>query len=129
MDFAGVSLEGEDLLPAVRVPDLHRMVQGAAGQALAVRAVGHLLDTRCVSLQGAEFLPGQRVPQLHGLVAPAGRGELLAIRAEGHRPDQARVPFEGADLLSRGRVPSFRVSSVLQEANRLPSGLYATRAT
>ena len=67
-----VSLEGETLLAGARVPDLHRLVITAGGEALAVRAERHAVDTAGVSLEGGTLLAGARVPDLHRVVFTGG---------------------------------------------------------
>ncbi len=62
-DAAGVPSEGQDLLAAGCVPQLHRVIRRRAGQAFAVGTEDHALDGAGVPLQGQDHLAARHVPQ------------------------------------------------------------------
>src|SRR5262249_2394759 len=79
-------------------PQAHRLVIAGGGEALAVRAEGHVNDRVRVPCEDGDLLP-RLVPQTHRTITTGG-GEALAVRAEGHVIDLARVPFEYGELLA-----------------------------
>ena len=66
----------------------------SAGQAFAVRAVGHAVDLVGVPLEGEEFLAGLRIPHFHHFVMRSA-GQAFAVRAVGHAVDLVGVPLAG----------------------------------
>src|SRR5262249_18721533 len=54
----------------LRVPELHRLVGGGAGQAAAVRAPAHAQDPACVPLEGAQVGVAESVEVAPLPVAP-----------------------------------------------------------
>src|SRR5262249_44778630 len=62
-------LEGENLLPCLRIPHFHRPVKARAGESLAVAAEGHAGDDGGVALEGGGDPAGLCVPHFH----PAGQ--------------------------------------------------------
>src|SRR5262249_6283342 len=108
-------LEGENLLPRVRVPYLHRLVLAGRGDPLAVGAEAHAPDGAEMALEREVLLHGSRVPRCHlarGRCGPlpSSRGNAFAVGAEGHGLDIAGVPCEGEDLLPRGGVPDLHLA-------------------
>src|SRR5262249_56934758 len=92
-DSDGMPLEGDELLPGLRVP--HLLLPGLtraadiprrAGQALAVRAEADAGDTEGVSLEGELLLPRLGVPHLHRPVVGGG-GQAPAARAAARAHD------------------------------------------
>src|SRR5215218_1862877 len=88
--------EGEELLPAVRIPDFHGLVPAPRNDALAVAAETRAHDGMRVSLERLKFLPAVSVPDLQGFVL-ATRDEVPAVAAETHTADRARVPANRLD--------------------------------
>src|SRR5262245_46977417 len=80
-----------------RVPDPHRAVLAAAGEAPAVGAERHASDLGRVACEGEHFLALGRVPDSHRAVLAAA-DEALAVGAERHAGDRVRVALEGEDL-------------------------------
>ena len=120
-----------DRLPGAGVPQPHRVVEAAGGDAGAVgaeRHAGHRVGVAGERL--ADRLPGVGVPQPHRVVVAAG-GDARAVGAERHAVHRAGVAGE---RLRRSACPvsashSRTVSSALPETMRVPSGLNATLAT
>ena len=77
-----MTLQGEQFLPAGRVPYLCGLVVTRRGQTLAVRAPGHATHVGRVSVQGEQLLPAVCIPHHRGPIA--SRGQALAVRAPGH---------------------------------------------
>src|SRR5262249_36847295 len=100
VDFFGVPLEGQQLLPRGHVPDLDAVVVAGRGQTLAVRAERNLPDPVLVSAQGAHLASGLQIPDLdlagslRPIVAVAGRRQQPAVRAEGDAVDGESVALE-----------------------------------
>src|SRR5262249_33547458 len=109
------ALEGAKFLPGQRIPYFHH-VSRRAGQAFAVRAVGHATAS---SLEGKKFLAGLGIPDLHREVVLA-TGQAFAVRTERDAFDPAGVPLEGEDLLASLRIPhlylSFRTTRSASQA-------------
>src|SRR5262249_56854378 len=78
-DRVRVSLEGQNLIARVRVPDFHHALIAAADEALAVGAEGHAGDTARVSLEGENFLARGRIPDPDALNPVAYADAALAV--------------------------------------------------
>src|SRR5262249_21679258 len=98
-----VPREGESFPARVRVPQAHRPILAAAGQALAVRTPGHARDRVRVTLEGEGDLARRRVQDAHRPVG-VGAGEAPAVGADAHTRDRAVAPAELAVVLT-GSVP------------------------
>src|SRR5262249_40151359 len=106
---SGVALKGNELLPGLRVPQLHvgvppKRSQGG-GQMFAVRREGHTGDVDlAVPLEGERFHTDLGIPYLHRLVLRSS-GQASAIGAEDHVGDSGFVSLEGEQILGSMRVP------------------------
>src|SRR5207244_23154 len=80
---AGVSLEGEEFLAALPIPDLHRAAPRGTGQAFAVGANGHVCDRGGPTLESQGLRDGLGIPDLHRFVIGSA-GEVSAVRTEGY---------------------------------------------
>src|SRR5262249_46966182 len=94
-----VPLEGEGWLSRLCIPDRHRVVQGSAGQAPAVRTERQAHPAG--PLKGEGFLVILPLPNLYGLVRSAAC-QAVAVRAEDHL---AATTLEHTDLLACLKVP------------------------
>ena len=96
-DLAAVALQGQQFLPAGRVPHLRRLSELAVASRLPSGLQATLLASP-VALQGQHFLPAGRVPHLRRLVIARGR-QPLAVRAPGHASHPARRGPSGSASL------------------------------
>src|SRR5262249_23822506 len=102
-DLRGVAAEDVLLPLRLDVPDPHRLIVTAAGDAPAVGAEGHAGAAR-VAGEAGQYLPRRQVPNFNRVVV-AGGGRAPAVGAESDVPDAVRVGRER--LLPRvpGGVP------------------------
>ena len=77
---------------------MNSLVPTGGGEALAIGAEGHIVDSVRVAAQGQQYLAALRVPHLRRLVMARG-GEALAIGAEGHIENRTRVAAQGQQFL------------------------------
>ena len=114
-------------LAGVGVPQPHRLVGTAGGDARAVGAERHAVHrVRVAGQRLADGLAGVRVPHPHRLVDAAG-DDALPVGAERHAAHPVRVAGERLADGSAGAASHSRtVLSELPETIRVPSGLNAT---
>jgi hypothetical protein len=120
-------LNDELLLAGDGIPDSDfAWGTAAAGQTLAVTAIGHGLDPRAVSHELPLLLAGQRVPDLHGLII-AGRSGVRAIGAEsdgGHGPG---MTLEVEHLRAGRGVPNLDLPRLVEAGDIVAAERAATR--
>src|SRR5260370_160078 len=138
---------GPDRLAAGHIPNLDlawptgSAGKRRAGQAFAVRAEGHALDTACVPFAGQDLLATGRVPHLNkstaatrSTVSPRASAddarEPFAVGSEGHFVDAVgEVLEQSPDFLAGGGVPdaqrarpiNYRGQFAVGSKNSLPS--------
>ena len=88
-----MSLQYEELVARLRVPDLGCVIAGSREDACAVRTVHRAIDAARVSLQCEEFVARLRVPNL-GCVIEGGGEDARAVRTVYGANDEARVSYE-----------------------------------
>src|SRR5690242_18240230 len=90
-----------------RLPHLHRLVSAGAGQALAVGAEGHALDSAGVALEGEDLPARERLPHLHRVVI-RGAGQAFAIGEVGIGWPEAVAAVHSFLVLLRDRSEAVR---------------------
>src|SRR5438128_1121667 len=83
-----MSFERQEFLTGLGVPHLGCVVQGCAGQALAVAGIDHAAQSHAVTFEGDEHLASLAIQYLRGFV-PQSAGQALAVRAEDDAVDAA----------------------------------------
>src|SRR5690606_8962295 len=88
------------------IPDDHRAVVGAGGQARAARLPAYAVRAAGVPDEHSARLDVRRAdpPQAHGSIQPGG-GQHRAARAEGQAAHRRAMPAERRDHLPGGKLP------------------------
>src|SRR5437667_10748134 len=100
--MVGMSLERQQLLALVSIPDLDRPIDASAGHALAVGAEGHAADIFRVSLQHLDFLSCRGMPDLDQAIAMTA-DDAFTVGTVRHAMDEDCI--EADDLFTRDDVP------------------------
>src|SRR6266702_3834419 len=84
----------QSLLLSSRLPDLHRLIPGARGDALAMGRPGYRAHAAGMAGICVEEIPISGIPDLHRFIV-ACRSDAPAIWRPCHRPDRCGIRLKG----------------------------------
>src|SRR6266704_1186484 len=94
----------QSLLLSSRLPDLHRLIPGARGDALAIGRPGYRAHAAGMAGICVEEITISGIPDLYRLITTC-RGNTLAIGRPRHGPHPISMTSVGVKVIAKGRVP------------------------
>src|SRR6266851_2698698 len=97
-------ITSQSLLLSSRLPDLHCLIPGARGDALAIGRPGYRSHAAGMAGIRVEEITISGIPDLYRFIITC-RSDAPAIRRPCHRPNRCGIRLKGIEVNAIGRVP------------------------